>query len=181
MNNRLAPPRYTRTAVVLHWLLACAILVSFVIGFYMTGLPLSPKRLFWFNWHKWMGVCILALSAGRLLWRLAHQPPEDLPMAAWQRRAAHWTHRLLYALFFAVPLVGWAYSASAGFPVVLFGVLPLPSFVPVDKELAELFKFVHHMLAYAMAALIGGHVLGAMKHHFVDRDTTLLRMSLRRA
>jgi cytochrome b561 len=181
MNNRLSPPRYTRTAVVLHWLLAVAIVSSFIVGFYMTGLPLSPKRLVWFNWHKWTGICILTLSAARLLWRLAHRPPEDLPMADWQRRAARWTHRLLYGLFFAVPLAGWAYSASAGYPVVLFGVLPLPSFVPVDKELAELFKFCHHWLAYAMAALTVGHVLGAMKHHFVDRDTTLLRMSLRRA
>jgi cytochrome b561 len=181
MNNRLAPPRYTRTAVVLHWLLALAIVGTFTLGLYMTGLPLSPRRLYWFNVHKWIGVCILALSAARLLWRLAHRPPEDLPMARWQRRAARWTHRLLYALFFAVPLAGWAYSASAGYPVVLFGVLPLPSFVPVDKELAELLKLCHHWLAYALGALVAAHVAGAMKHHFVDRDATLVRMSLRRA
>ena len=52
-------------------------------------------------------------------------------------------HLLLYVLFFAVPLVGWAYSSAAGFPVVLFGVLPLPDFVPVDKALAEALKPWH--------------------------------------
>jgi cytochrome b561 len=41
-----------------------------------------------FNWHKWAGASILAMSALRLLWRLRHRPPADLPMPAWQRSAA---------------------------------------------------------------------------------------------
>jgi cytochrome b561 len=97
-------------------------------------------------------------------------------MPAWQARAAHATHLALYALFFAVPLAGWAYSSAAGFPVVLFGVLPLPDFVPVDKALAEAIKPLHKLLAYAMAALVLGHVAAALKHHFIDRDALLQRM-----
>ena len=169
-------PRYTRTAIALHWLLAVAIVSSFVLGLYMTGLPLSPQRLRLYNWHKWAGMAILTLSAIRLLWRLTHRPPEDVVMAPWQRHAAHATHTLLYLLFFAVPLVGWAYSSAAGFPVVVFGVLPLPDFVPADKALAEAIKPWHHRLAYMMAALVLAHVAAALKHHFVDRDTLLSRM-----
>ena len=128
------------------------------------------------NLHKSFGITILALSALRLLWRLAHQPPADLPMPAWQQRAAHWTHRALYLLFFAVPLLGWAYSSAAGLSIVWFGVLPLPDFVPVDKELAEAIKPWHGRLARLLAALLALHVAAALKHHFIDRDGLLSRM-----
>ena len=119
---------------------------------------------------------LLALSALRLLWRLTHRPPADVPMPAWQRAAAHGTHHLLYLLFFAVPLVGWAYSSAAGFPIVLFGVLPLPDFVSPDKALSEAIKPWHAYLAYALAVLVVLHVAGALKHRFVDRDGLLGRM-----
>lgn len=168
--------RYTAPAMLMHWLLALLILGSLGVGYAMTGMPFSPQRLKLYNWHKWAGMVILTLSALRLLWRLTHRPPPDLPMPAWQQRAAHATHHLLYLLFFAVPLVGWAYSSAAGFPIVVFGVLPLPDFVPVDKALAEAIKPWHGWLAYSLAALVLLHVAGALKHHFIDRDGLLRRM-----
>lgn len=169
-------PRYHPIAIAFHWLLAAAIVVSFGVGLYMTELPVSPQRLKLYNWHKWAGVTILALSALRLLWRLTHRPPADPPMPAWQRSAAHITHKALYVLFFAVPLAGWAYSSAAGFPVVVYGLLPLPDFVPADKALAEALKPLHKYLAYLLALLVAGHVGAALKHHFVDRDRLLHRM-----
>jgi cytochrome b561 len=169
-------PRYTGVAIALHWLLALMIFGSLGVGLYMTGLSMSPTRLKLYNWHKWAGVTILVLSALRLLWRLAHQPPPDAPGPRWQQQAANWTHRLLYVLFFAVPLAGWAYSSAAGFPVVWFGVLPLPDFVSPDKALAESLKTLHRLLAYALATLVVLHVAAALKHHFLDRDGLLHRM-----
>lgn len=169
-------PRYTATAIALHWLLAVAIVGAFGVGLYMSDLPLSPTRLKLYNWHKWAGVTILALSALRLLWRLGHRPPADLPMPAWQARAAHAVHLLLYVAFFAVPLSGWAYSSAAGFPIVWFGVLPLPDFVPVDKPLAHQLKELHEMLAWGLALLVLAHIGAALKHHLIDRDGLLLRM-----
>lgn len=174
--NTSTPLHYSRVAIALHWVLALAIVGSFVMGVYMADLPFSPQRLKLYNWHKWAGVTILALSALRLLWRLTHRPPADVPMPAWQQKASHVTHSLLYVLFFAVPLVGWAYSSAAGFPIVWFGVLPLPDFVPVDKALAEAIKPWHEILAFAMAALVLMHVAAALKHHFIDRDGLLSRM-----
>ncbi len=174
--NRAISTRYTPTAMALHWLLALAILGSFSLGFYMSDLPFSPQRVKLYNWHKWAGVTILALSAFRLLWRLAHRPPADLPMPAWQQRVAHLAHRALYVLFFAVPLAGWAYSSAAGFPIVWFGVLPLPDFMPVDKELAEAIKPIHGWLAWALIVIAALHIAAALKHQFVDRDGLIARM-----
>ena len=47
-----APRRYTRTAMLLHWVLGFALIGLFGVGIYMTGLPFSPQRLKLYNWHK---------------------------------------------------------------------------------------------------------------------------------
>ena len=170
------PDRYGLVAIAFHWLLALAIVCAFLLGHYMSDLPLSVTRLKLFNWHKWLGVTILALSALRLLWRLSHRPPADLPMPAWQARAAHLVHGLLYLLFFAVPLAGWAYSSASGFPIVWFGVLPLPDFVPVDKALAASLKEAHELLANGLALVVLLHLAAALQHQFLNRDGLLQRM-----
>jgi cytochrome b561 len=97
-------------------------------------------------------------------------------MPSWQLQAYHATHGLMYALFFIVPLVGWAYSSAAGFPIVWFGVLALPDFVSADKALAELIKPWHEISAFALAALVVVHVGAALKHHWIDKDGLLTRM-----
>ena len=174
--------RYSATAIALHWLLALMILGSFSVGLYMADLPLSPMRVKLINWHKWAGITILALSALRLLWRLTHKPP-PMPeaivraMPGWQRLVHHGALGLLYLLFFAVPLLGWAYSSALGFPIVWFGVLPLPDFVAPDQALAkEVLLPLHRAGAYLLAALVIVHIAGALKHHWIDRDGLLARM-----
>ena len=174
--NLPARLRYSGVAILFHWFLALLIVGTFSVGFYMHDLPFSPTRLKLFNWHKWAGVTILALSALRLLWRLTHRPPPDAPMRAWQRLAAHGAHWALYALFFLVPLAGWAYSSAAGFPIVVFGILPLPDFVAPDRAVAEVLKERHGQLAWALAVLVILHIAAALKHHFIDRDGLLHRM-----
>lgn len=169
--------RYRSTTIALHWLMAVLLVGSFALGLYMSGLPLSPQRLKLFSWHKWAGVLLLLMAGWRLLARLRQPRLPAPPGTGWQRAAAQATHAGLYLLFFAVPLAGWTYSSAAGFPVVLFGLLPLPDLVPVDKALAAAIKPWHERLAFAMAALVLMHVAAALKHHFIDRDGLLARMS----
>lgn len=173
---------YTATAIALHWLMAAMIVGALSLGYYMSGLPFSPSRIRLYNYHKWLGVTILAIAAGRLLWRLTHRPPE-LPsyLPAWQQWTAHAGHWLLYALFFAVPLAGWAYSSAAGFPLVYFGVLPLPDWVSPDKALAKQLATLHAVLAYSLAAVVAGHIAAAIKHGFEDPTGYMQRMLVTRS
>lgn len=168
---------YTGIAKIFHWLLALMIIISFSVGLYMVDQPFSPQRLKLYNWHKWAGVTILALSALRLLWRL-YQPAPALPatMLAWQKMVSNWVHIFLYILFFAVPLTGWVYSSAAGFPIVWFGVLPLPDMVSKNRELAEFLKPFHWIAAYSLAGMVLIHIAAALKHHFIERDDVLKRM-----
>jgi cytochrome b561 len=97
-------------------------------------------------------------------------------MPAWQRVAHHGTHVLMYVLFFAVPLLGWAASSAKGYPIVWFGVLPLPDWVAVDQELGQVLQDLHSLAAWALMALVVLHVGAALKHHLVDRDGLIHRM-----
>lgn len=175
------PKAYSGVAMALHWVLALALIGLFAAGTYMVGLSFSPLRLKLYNWHKWAGVTILALSALRLLWRFTHRPPA-LPtamaqsMPAWQHWAHEGTHYAMYALFFIVPLLGWAYSSATGFQIVLFGQFPLPDLVSASKELAETLKPLHRLAAWSLCALVVLHVAAAFKHQWIDRDGLIGRM-----
>lgn len=175
----MTPQRYTRTTIALHWLIALLIFGAFPLGVYMHDLPLSPTKLQLFSYHKWIGISVLVAAAARLAWRAGHPPPVMLDMPRWQRIAAHAIHHLLYVLLFAIPLSGWLMSSAKGFQTVWFGVIPLPDLVGKNKELGDLLREVHEMLNFGLLLLVGAHVAGALKHHFIDRDDTLRRMTFR--
>jgi cytochrome b561 len=169
--------RYTATAVALHWAMALLIVAAFAIGFYAVALAVSPLKLKLFSWHKWIGVTVFLLLLARLAWRFRHPaPPLPATMRAWERSLAAMTHAALYVLMLALPVSGWLMSSAAGFPVVYFGVLPLPDLVGKDKALADALKLLHYALNKTLLALVLLHAAAALKHHFLDRDTILTRM-----
>lgn len=171
------PQRYGPIAISLHWIVAALILFNLAFGLYLVGLPLSPQKLRYFSYHKWIGITVLLLAAARLLWRLGHPAPL-LPatMPPWERRAAHVSHALLYVLFFAAPLSGWLFSSANGFQTVYLGVVPIPDLLGKNKEVADVLKIAHHWINYTLAAVIAVHAAAALKHHFIDRDDVLVRM-----
>lgn len=168
---------YTRTAVALHWIIALLIFANFPLGVYMHDLPLSPDKLRLFSWHKWIGVTAFVLAVLRVSWRSTHVPP-PLPanMPSWEKLAAQAVHYLLYLLILAIPLSGWLMSSAKGVQTVWFGVLPLPDLVSKNKELGDALQKVHESLNFLMLGLLLAHVGGALKHHFIERDDTLIRM-----
>lgn len=170
--------RYTKTAMLLHWLTALLIIAAFFLGLVMTDIHgITPTKLKYYSWHKWLGVTVLALACIRVLWRKANTPPpHPANMPAWQNQAADAMHVLLYILIFAVPLSGYFYTYAAGVPVVYLGLFQLPAPMAPNPELKPLLQQVHYWLTMTMAALVVAHALAALKHHFIDRDDVLKRM-----
>lgn len=173
-----APPdRHTDIAISLHWLIFLLVACGFSLAVYMVDLPLSPPKLKYFSWHKWIGVTIFLLAVTRVAWRLA-QPAPALPsvMPLWQQRTASAIHALLYVLILVIPLTGWLYSSAAGVPTVYLGLVQLPDLLTRDKALAGQLKLVHVTLNYTMLSLVIIHAAAALKHHLIDRDGVLTRM-----
>ena len=114
------------------------------VGLWMTGLPLGFTKLYAYNWHKWVGLAVLVLTVGRLLWRWRHPPP-PLPgtIVRWQAVLAPIAHWALLVLLLAMPISGWFMSSAAGVSVIWFGLLPLPDLVPRDQALFEALKTTH--------------------------------------
>ncbi|WP_174873967.1 cytochrome b [Vogesella oryzae] len=175
------PARYSTLQTLLHWLMAALMIGAFLFGNYLADLPLSPAKFQLISYHKWLGISLLALLALRVVVRLARKAPA-LPagMGAAARAMAHIGHAALYLLMLAIPLSGWLMSSAYGFPVVLFGVLPLPDLIAANPALAEQLKAGHGLLNNVLVIVVVAHVLAALKHQFIDKDGLLERMSLRR-
>ena len=172
-----AMQRYTGVAIALHWLIAVAILGTFLLAQYMTNLQLSPAKLKLYSYHKWIGVTIFLLVLMRIAWRLAHRPPlPPASMPAWQHSAASIAHFFLYALTLAIPVSGWLMSSASGFQVVYLGVIPIPDLMAKSKDAAQELKQLHEALNWLMVVVVAMHVAAALKHHLIDRDDVMRRM-----
>ena len=180
MRLRNTSANWGSIAKLFHWLIALFIIGNMVLGYWAEGLSLSPTKVEAFYWHKTIGLTVLWLAVLRLLWRVTNPTPR-LPgdMAGWERALAHASHFLLYTLMIAMPLSGWIINSAANFPIDLYGFLPVPDLVPADMNesaIEEVAKIVHYYLFIAICVLLGLHVAGALKHHFVNGDGVLKRM-----
>jgi cytochrome b561 len=176
MPVRNTADRYGSVAQTLHWTIVALLIVQFTLGKIADSLPIGLDKLVTLARHKSFGITILALATIRLLWRLFNRPPPLPPMPGWQRATAHFNHAALYAILFAMPLTGWLMSSAKNFPVSWFGLIQLPDLIAPDDGLAHNFEEIHEMLSNVLIALVGLHVLAALKHQFVDRDGLLMRM-----
>ena len=175
MTAALPRARYDLISISLHWLMALGMLASVCLGLSMVEMPLSPAKLKYYAWHKWLGVSLFLCALLRLAWRW-RRPVQRVPAAPRQRAMALWVHRVLYGLMFAVPLSGWLMSSAKGVPTVYLGLWQLPDLLARDVELGRRLLGLHQALNAALAVLVLGHVTAALKHHWLDRDDALRRM-----
>ncbi|WP_277980664.1 cytochrome b [Sphingomonas phyllosphaerae] len=167
--------RYSRVAIAFHWTIAALVIFNIAVGLGHDPIPALRAMM---PAHKAIGLTVLALTALRVTWRLAHRPPPlpaDTP--GWERGAAHATHWTLYLLLVALPLSGWAMvSGPQGRrPLSWFGAFDLP-YLPVTSPAAEGAAKAHGLLGWVMLALVLLHVAAALHHHLVLRDRVLARM-----
>lgn len=180
--------RYSTVAILLHWLIAGLLVWIVLLGWQAGDLEgsakIAPLQL-----HKPLGITILLLTLARLAWRLTHRPPMINPdLKPWERRLALVVHWGFYVILLALPLSGWAMVSASKlitvYPIDMFGLFDWPALsfltnLPADqmKSTQDLLSEAHHLIAkiivYVLTPL---HVLGALKHHFLDKDNELARM-----
>ena len=173
-NARSAEPtaRYTRVAIALHWLIGLAVLGEIAFGFLLDDLAPrnTPGRAGIINLHKSIGIVLFVLIAARLVWRLRHAPPMwPVSMPAWQRSAARWGHRALYACMLVAPLAGYTASNFSKHGVRFFGMKIAP-WGPDLPRVYDVLNGLHVASSWLLTALIVGHVAVSLKHALVDRD-----------
>ena len=178
MGLRNSPAKFGVFAKLLHWSMGILLIGMLAVGVYMHELPISPDKFTLYAWHKSFGMTLLLLALIRLGWRAVDPPPAALPnISPKQAKLAAAAHWALYLCMFALPLTGWCMAAASGTPVDYFNTgLLLPSLVGADNDLRLLFRNMHDISGKLLMALIAIHVGAALKHHFVDKDSTLRRM-----
>ena len=168
---------------ILHWLTVILIFVTIPLAWYAAQLPNDSseqvaKKLFAFSLHKTFGITALGVAIFRILWAVTQTAPNlvgrpkhfEISLAA----IVHW---LLYFSIISVPLTGWIHhAASTGYAPILWPFSQNLIFVPKDPWTSELFAGFHHVTKFILLAAVGLHIAGALKHHYINKDATLLRM-----
>lgn len=187
--------RYHGVAIALHWLIAAAIVVNLLAGWWMheaideAGTQALAAQVF--QWHKSLGLTILLLSLLRLCWRLARPPLPATEGRPWERRVAALTHWAFYGLMLGLPLSGWLYVSTQwrhddafSIPTLYWGLFEVPHLLglagapdALRAAASERLLDIHDLLASGTALLLALHVGAALKHHWLDRDHTLQQMS----
>lgn len=183
----LSYARYTKTAMLLHWLIALLMAVNIALILSVDHFPDDWVRPA-VDTHKSIGITVLGLVILRILWRFGHRPPAMPPSySRLERIGAHAAHAMLYLLMILLPLSGWmhdsAWKDAATHPMQLFGLVHWPrigwimSIEPATKEmLHDTFGALHIWAGYILYGLFALHVLGALKHQFIDKEPELQRM-----
>jgi cytochrome b561/polyisoprenoid-binding protein YceI len=179
---------YSKVAVILHWLIAAAIVFQLALGWRMGEEPKGPGLYALFQLHKSIGFTILFLSLFRLGWRLTHvAPPLPAGMPRWEQLAAKLTHLAFYGIMIGLPLSGWLLVSTSkiNIPTLLFGQVPMPHlpwFVSLAADAKsgwhELAEDGHGLLAFATAGLLALHLGAVLKHQVLEKDEVFAHMAV---
>lgn len=169
---------YTRTAQYLHWIMAIIFIGAWLIGFYsgnfLTFESNEALKSNAIDLHKNIATTIIFLIIIRIFWRYTHPAP-NLPdsMSPTMKKFAHVGHLALYLILVALPISGCMYSWSAGHPAPVLYLFDLPRLVSENPRLMAITHPVHVYLSWFSGLIVIGHILAALKHHFIDKDHVL--------
>jgi cytochrome b561 len=175
--------RYDAIAMTIHWVTAVLMIVLILFGEDLIKQPrgaapdaaVSGQP----SLHVSLGIAVLILTVLRLVWRLMNPPPPyPAAMKPWEVLVSRIMHALFYILMVGVPITGWL--AFAGYlgkhpalsATTVFGLFPVPAAPAALGGLGEL----HELGSNLAMVLVILHVLAALKHQFIDRDTIMRRM-----
>lgn len=167
--------KHHRSIIALHWFTAVLVAIVFSAILYREGLDDGDQRKFWLDLHRSFGLSILALVVLRVIARLRFGREPVVVTTPLLHRVSALGQAALYVAMLALPLLGWAQSSARAHRFKLFDI-PLPSLIAHDPERADQIAEWHEALAWAFLALILGHFVAALYHHFVRKDGVLRSM-----
>jgi cytochrome b561 len=166
-------------AKVLHWGMGLTIIGMLAFGFIMTSLPPGPQKWnFFYMIHKSVGVSLLGLLFLRLFWRWTNPTPV-LTVTGWLAIIARLSVYVLYIMMLTMTLSGFIMSEAGNHPIQFFNLFEIPLILPFNRKLAFLASEIHSYSAFATVAIVCFHILAALYHHFILKDTVLKRMWVR--
>ncbi len=167
---------YGLLSIALHWSMAILIVLLFFLGEYMVDMDYYDP---WYNTapdlHRSFGIIVALLLIFRLLWRLGNIRPAIIGKP-WEQHIARWVHRIFYALIIAIVISGYLITTADGQSISVFNWFEIPaSLQGIDKQ-EDIAGEFHEWLTYILILFVSLHTLAALKHHFINRDSTLSRM-----
>ena len=169
---------YGLIAIVLHWVMALFVLALIASGLYMVDLDYYSE---WYNlapwWHKSIGIVVFILLLLRLIWRLNNIVPKPLTTySAWELKLAHGVYFLFYILLLILCVSGYFISTSKGVGIDFFSWFKIPAVTKLNAFSADIVATAHEVSSYFLILIFILHFSAAIKHHFYDKDITLIRM-----
>lgn len=167
---------------LLHWLVGLGFIFLTVIGIYMA----NTEAWNLYPIHKSTGIILFVIILLRVIWRFRQGWPE--PVSQYKKaeqflsKTIHW---ILLLGTLMMPVSGMLYSGLSGHGFDIFGWVLVDKFpdpdnpdqvLPRDEYFSALSEQTHEILGYTLSFAIVLHIIGALKHHFIDKDRTLLRM-----
>lgn len=169
--------RFGLLLIALHWVMALMIIFLFFLGRFMTNLPYTHP---WYHLapyvHKSTGLIVMALLAIRTVWVITLKRPVFLPMPRWESLLALFVQKSFYFLLFGITISGYLIPTADGGGIEVFGLFTVPALFAGFEHQEDIAGEVHYLLTYLLMFFLALHTMGALKHHFIDRDETLTRM-----
>lgn len=172
--------KFSSITLSLHWIIAIAFICMLSVGFYMT----SFNAFALYPIHKSMGMLLFILILWRVIWRYMNGWP--IPVGQYsvtERILAKIVHWLLIIGILLMPISGMLMSSGSGHGLYVFGLELFPAnldsagkAIPINASMGELGENLHGTGANIMLAAISLHIIGALKHHIIDKDGTLRRI-----
>ncbi|MEZ5525809.1 MAG: cytochrome b [Pseudomonadales bacterium] len=169
--------RFGMLSITLHWVMALAIIGMYPLGLYIDSLGYYDAAYRTVpHWHKSIGMLVLGLLLLRLLWRAISVHPQSLPQPALQQIATKVVHLLMYGLMLVALVSGYMISTADGRAIAVFSWFEVPALPALVEQQEDVAGSVHYWSTTLLIILAGVHALAALKHHFINKDQTLLRM-----
>jgi cytochrome b561 len=172
------PDRYGFVSRMIHWTTAILFIALIPMGIFSSMIPEGTSfRNDYYVVHKTIGMLVFGLLIIRLAWnRKSKRPTLDASLKPAEHKWAHRVHIMLYVMMIAVPVTGYMMTSFHGYPTYFFGLEIQPFWGKSDAYLIW-GTFHKYILPYLLYIILGAHILGALKHHFIDKhDGALKRM-----